>query len=75
MAFSYTVDSNNTVKIFSDAQTEPVIIQPNWPNGTPWMSEVEAAGWAQLCINSIEDPEAPYAPAGPGLAGQPKSTT
>ena len=75
MAFSYTVDNNNVVKIFSNNQTEPVIIQPNWPNGTNWGSSEDASTWAQLCINSIEDPDAPYAPAGPGLAGQPKSTT
>ena len=73
MNLTYTVN-NNVVKIFSDNQVEPVIIQPNWPNGTPWTSEAEAASWAQLCISAMIDPEAPYAPAGPGLAGQPKPT-
>ena len=63
---------NNTVKIYSDTQEQPVIIQPNWPNGTAWASKAEAETWAQLCISAMDDPAAPYAPAGPGLAGEPK---
>lgn len=70
--FSYTLDSNNTVNIFSDTQSEPVIIQPNWPNGTAWASPQEAMSWAELCINAMVDPLAPYAPSGPGLEPQPK---
>lgn len=73
MNLTYTVN-NNTVKIFTDTQIEPVIIQPNWPNGTPWQSDTEAAEWAELCIAAMNDPNAPYAPSGPGLAGQPKPT-
>jgi hypothetical protein len=73
MAFSYTTDPNTfAVKIYTDNQTEPVIFQPDWPNGTEWSSKQEAETWAQLCIASIEDPAAPYAPAGPGIAGEPK---
>lgn len=70
--FSYIIDTNNVVKIFTESQTEPVIIQPNWPNGSPWNSEEEAAVWAQLCIDSMTSASAPYAPAGPGLEPQPK---
>ena len=72
MALSYNVDSNNVVKIYSDTQSEPVIVQPNWPNGTPWASVTEAETWAELCLAAMNDPNAPYAPAGPGLPGQPK---
>ena len=42
MAFTYNLSENNTVKIYSESQTEPVIVQPNWPNGTPWASASEA---------------------------------
>jgi len=72
MAFSYTISETNVVNIFSDTQSAPVIIQPNWPNGTSWSSSEEAESWAQLCIAAMEDPAAPYAPAGPGLAGENK---
>jgi hypothetical protein len=70
--FSYVIDNNNLVKIYTDTQTEPVIIQPNWPNGTPWASSAQASDWAQACINAMSDPLAPYAPSGPGLDPQPK---
>jgi len=69
--FSYIVD-NNVVKIFTESQTEPVIVQPNWPNGSPWASSQEAEEWANLCIAAMTEQSAPYAPAGPGLSPQPK---
>ena len=72
MAFTYNLSENNTVKIYSESQTEPVIVQPNWPNGTPWASASEAESWAMLCVAAMEDPEAPYAPACPGLPGENK---
>lgn len=72
MAFTYNLSEDNVVKIYSESQTEPVIIQPNWPNGTPWASASEAESWAALCVAAMEDPEAPYAPAGPGLPGENK---
>jgi hypothetical protein len=76
MAFSYVIDSNTfIVNIYTDNQTQPIIFQPDWPNGTPWSSYEEAETWAQLCIESIENPSAPYAPAGPGLVGEPKIPT
>lgn len=73
MTFTYTIDPDTfAVKIYSDNQTEAIIFQPDWPNGSLWQSYQEAETWAQLCILSITDPAAPYAPAGPGLAGEPK---
>ena len=74
MNFTYQIDINNKVRIYSDTQTEPVIFQPDWPNGTPWANTSEAESWANLCISAITDPNAPYAPAGPGIAGEPKPT-
>lgn len=73
MTFSYTIDiATFAVKIYANGQSDPIIFQPDWPNGTQWQSHQEAETWAQLCIASIEDPAAPYAPAGPGLVGEPK---
>lgn len=74
MNLTYTVDSNTfAVRIFKEGQSEPIIYQPDWPNSTPWASTTEAELWAQLCIQAIVDNDAPYAPAGPGLAGEPKT--
>ena len=74
MMFTYTVDpSTFAVNIYASGQNNPLIHQPDWPNKTPWGSEEEASNWAVLYIASIEDSTAPYAPAGPGLAGEPKN--
>lgn len=71
--FTYTVDPDTfVVHIYANDHTSPFLHQPDWPNKTPWSSAEEASGWAVLCIASIEDPAAPYAPAGPGLPGEPK---
>lgn len=73
MNLTYSVDNSDfSVKIYSDDRSEPIIYQPDWPNGTPWASAEEAESWAQLCIQAIIDENAPYAPAGPGLSGEPK---
>jgi len=73
MEFSYIVDNETfAVSIYYKNQPNTVIFQPDWPNGVQWGSKEEAETWAQLCIESIIDPAAPYAPAGPGLIGEPK---
>jgi hypothetical protein len=73
MNLRYTVDETSLlVSIFVENNLTPIINQPYWPNGTPWGDANDASLWAQLCILSIVNPEAPYAPAGPGLSGEPK---
>jgi hypothetical protein len=76
MNLTYAVDNDSfVVNIYSSDNPVPIIFQPNWPNGTAWGSYVDAENWAQLCILSITDTDAPYAPSGPGLAGEPKNNT
>jgi hypothetical protein len=73
MNLTYTINENPLeVYIFSSGNETPIIYQPNWPNGEAWSDTNEASSWAQACILSIVDQEAPYAPAGPGLSGEPK---
>lgn len=73
MNLIYTIDDNSfEVNIYVSGTNVPIISQPNWPNGQPWDDYNDANLWAQLCILSIQQPEAPYAPAGPGLSGEPK---
>ena len=74
MNLTYTIDNSTfAVNIFVSGNNVPIIYQPNWPNGTSWNNYNEADNWAQLCILSINDEQAPYAPAGPGLSGEPKN--
>lgn len=74
MNLTYTINNSSfAVNIYVSGNNTPIIYQPNWPNGTSWGSYADAENWAQLCIQSIVDQSAPYAPAGPGLSGEPKN--
>ena len=44
---NYSIDDANgfAVSIFDGAQVEPIIFQPNYPDGTPFMSHAEAYAW------------------------------
>jgi hypothetical protein len=73
MNLSYTINPDTfAVNIFVSGQTIPIVYQPDWPNSTPWSGTQEASTWAELCIQSIVNQDAPYAPTGPGLPGEPK---
>lgn len=73
MNLNYSIDNESfEVNIYMSGTHVPIINQPNWPNGEPWSDFNDANLWAQLCILSIINEEAPFAPAGPGLSGQPK---
>ena len=46
--------------------------QPAWPSGDAWENEEEAASWAELYIDSINNKNAPLAPNSRGETGIPK---
>lgn len=60
------------VRIFEDGATVPFWFQPDYPNLDKFDSVAEATTWAELAIASHTDPNAPFAPNGKGLAGEPK---
>lgn len=72
--YRYTVNDANTVEVFVEGQEPPMLRQPHYPNLDAFDTKAEAEEWAQLFIASMEDENAPYAPAGKGLAGEPKPT-
>ena len=43
----------------------PAVIQPAWPDGTPWADEAEALAWGNAWIAHQTDPE--FATIAPGL--------
>ncbi len=45
---NYEVASNNEVTITSEAGTK--LVQPTWPDGTPWASKTQATNWAKAYI-------------------------
>jgi len=67
-------EETNAVKVFYENSDVASLYQPNYPDGSPWADAEDADNWAKLYIASIEDEAAPFAPAGPGMLGEPKPT-
>jgi hypothetical protein len=75
MSLRYDVEpGTNAVRVFYPDSDVASLYQPDYPNGTPWESAEAAEAWVKLYIASVEDEDAPYAPIGPGMAGEPKPT-
>lgn len=57
----YTANKNE-VLIWIGMTEEPNIVQPHWPDGTPWASDEDAKAWAEAYIESAENPESEFLP-------------
>lgn len=71
---TYTISEENTIEVFGEGQDVPFLRQPNYPNGDSFDTREEAETWAQLFIEALVNDEAPYAPIGKGMEGEPKPT-
>jgi hypothetical protein len=74
MSVRYEILEDNTVEVFYDDADAPSLRQPNYPGGDPFDTREEAENWAILYVESVTNPDAPYAPANKGLVGDPKPT-
>lgn len=58
--YRYEVDTNNAIRAWDDENPNendaPFFFQPDYPNGEAWESAETATAWAELFINSLEDP-------------------
>jgi hypothetical protein len=72
--YTYTVNDSNTVEVFVEGQEAPMLRQPHYPNQDAFGTKAEATEWAQLFIAAIENEDAPFAPIGKGIPGEPKPT-
>lgn len=72
--YTFTVNDANTIEVFVEGQEPPMLRQPHYPNGDAFDTKSEAEEWAELFIASMVDEDAPFAPIGKGLAGEPKPT-
>lgn len=74
MSNRYTILQEHpyTIEVFYNGSDVAGLRQPFWPNGEDWESAEEAEQWAVQFIESLEDPDAPYAPAGRGEPRLPK---
>ena len=58
----YEIDENNAIRIFNNGETVPFGYQPDWPDGTPWANVDEAKDWAELLIESMQNPDSEFLP-------------
>lgn len=62
MSYRYEINSLNEVRVWNVGEEAPFALQPDWPDGTPWASAEEATAWAELYIESLEDPTSEFVP-------------
>lgn len=74
MSIRIEILENNTVELFNDTQEAPFIRQPSYPNGAAFLDAADARSWAEAYVESIVDPNAPFAPSEPGGERHPKPT-
>lgn len=59
--YRYEIDENNAIRAWDDGNPDelgrPFLLQPEWPNGTPWATRAEAEFWAEALIKMMEDPK------------------
>jgi len=58
----YEIDENNAVRVFNDGEDVPFAYQPDWPDATPWASKAQVKDWAELLIESMQNPESEFIP-------------
>jgi len=72
--YTSTVNDLNTVEVFVEGQEAPMLRQPHYPNQDAFDTKAEATEWAELFIAAMKDEDAPFAPVGKGIPGEPKPT-
>jgi hypothetical protein len=59
--YRFKVDTHNTIRIWDDENPNdsgaPFMLQPDWPDVTPWASKAVATDWAEVFIASLVDPK------------------
>lgn len=71
---TYTISEDNTIEVFGEGETVPFLRQPTYPNGDSFDTREEAEAWTKLFIEALVNEDAPYAPIGKGIPGEPKPT-
>lgn len=58
----YEIDNKNTVRVFEEGSDIPFALQPTWPDNTAWTTKAEAKDWAELLIESMQNPLSEFIP-------------
>lgn len=64
MRFQLEITEKKEIKIWdTDNPNElnaPFLNQSSWPDGTEWLNKEEAQAWADLFIESLENPQSEF---------------
>lgn len=59
--YRYEIDESNAIRAWDDGNPDelgrPFLLQPEWPDGTPWANKEEATAWAEAFVKMMEDPK------------------
>jgi len=62
--YRFEIDSNNAIRIWDtlnpNENDAPFMLQPDWPDTTPWESANQAKNWAEVFIESLENNESKF---------------
>lgn len=64
MNLHYEIDELNTIRVWNlenpNENNAPFLLQPDWPNATPWADRAEAESWANIFVESLKNPESEF---------------
>jgi hypothetical protein len=62
--YAFTVDEQKIIRIWDtenpNENDAPFMLQPDWPDFTPWASKAQAKNWAEVFIASLVDPNSEF---------------
>lgn len=62
----FEINKRNEIRIWDTSNPNenqaPFLYQPTWPNGDRWSDRAEAEDWANVFIESLQNPESEYLP-------------
>lgn len=66
MKYKYEINDKKEIRVWDlenpNKKNAPFLLQPNWPNGIEWTDKKEAEAWAELLIESMENPDSEFIP-------------
>jgi hypothetical protein len=66
MSYRFEIDEVNAIRVWDldhpNKDNAPFFYQPDWPSGIAWADAEEAQAWAELFIESLENPESEFVP-------------
>jgi len=62
--YRFEIDSNNAIRVWDNENPNeneaPFMLQPDWPDTTPWADVAQATDWAEVFIASLNDPASEF---------------